>query len=264
MVTNGLLLPKWTDFFIKNEISIGISHDGPGQKYRGFNFLESTDHNEAIKALYDAGLFRKFKTVSHNKNYSTKDIIDYFNQYSEKIDRRVGCDVLLISPNSLSENSFIFKSEEDKQNLYNDTVWTTIDIIKNLEKNSSYLQRYYQVSDIFKVIRMMDRVFNNKSSIHIARCDGASAIAYTSDGKKIPCHCFSEKAVINQSIELDASYVYKKCSKCEFAYVCGGGCAALTNKELDLYCEYAYIKHKAINDTIISIKDNNDLRMIND
>lgn len=264
VVTNGLLLPKWTDFFINNKISIGISHDGPGQKYRGFNFLESAEHNEAIKALFDAGLFRKFKTVLHNKNCSTKNIIDYFSQYSEKIDRKIGCDVLLISPNSLSENSFIFKSDEDKQNLYNDTVWTTVDIIKNLKKDPAYLRRYYQVSDIFKVIRMMDKIFNNVPSTCIARCDGASAIAYTSDGKRIPCHCFSEKAVINQDVEIDASYVYKKCSKCEFAYVCGGGCAANTNKELDLYCEYAYIKHKAIDDTITLIKNNNDLRITDD
>lgn len=113
---NGLI------FFIDNTISIGISHDGPGQRYRGYNFLENPEHNEAIKRLYDAGLFRKFKTVLHNKNYSTKNIIEFFSNYSDKIGRKVGCDVLLISPNSLSENTYIFKSEEDKQNLYNDTV----------------------------------------------------------------------------------------------------------------------------------------------
>ena len=260
VVTNGLLLPKWTDFFIDNNISIGISHDGPGQKYRGYNFLENPDHNESIKRLYDAGLFRKFKTVLHNKNYSTKNIIEFFSQYSDKIDRKVGCDVLLISPNSLSENTFIFKSEEDKQNLYNDTVWATVDIIKNLENNSSYLKRYYQLSDIFKVVRVMDKVFNNVPSNRIAVCDGTSSIAYTSDGKKIPCHCFSEKIVVNKDVKLDLSYVFKKCSKCEFAYTCGGGCAANTNQELDLYCGYSYVKYKAINDTIMSITENNNFK----
>ena len=259
--TNGTLLNDWwADFIISHNVHINLSHDGPGQKYRGYNFLENPDHNESIKRLYDAGLFRKFKTVLHNKNYSTKNIIEFFSQYSDKIDRKVGCDVLLISPNSLSENTFIFKSEEDKQNLYNDTVWATVDIIKNLENNSSYLKRYYQLSDIFKVVRVMDKVFNNVPSNRIAVCDGTSSIAYTSDGKKIPCHCFSEKIVVNKDVKLDLSYVFKKCSKCEFAYTCGGGCAANTNQELDLYCGYSYIKYKAINDTIMSIKENNNFK----
>ena len=66
--------------------------------------------------------------------------------------------------------------------------------------------------------------------------------------------------MVNKDVKLDLSYVFKKCSKCEFAYTCGGGCAANTNQELDLYCGYSYVKYKAINDTIMSIKENNNFK----
>lgn len=256
MVTNGLLLPQWTDFFIENEISLAISHDGPGQKYRGEDFLKKKEHNDAIKRLYDHKLFCKFKVVHHSKNWSTEAIINYFSKYSDLIERKVGCDIMLIYPNSLSGNSFLFKTEEDKQNLFNDTVWSVTNIVKNI-KNRSYLSRYYQEFEVMRIIKLLNKFYFNAPTAHIPVCCGLDCVAFTSDGKKIPCHCFSEKSVIVQDIETDFSYIKENCYKCKYGYLCGGGCVAKTKEEFDLFCDYSRVYYSAIEQTILAIKDKN-------
>lgn len=262
VMTNGLLLPEWTDFIIKNKIHIGISHDGPGQKYRGYNFLESSKHNDAIKALYDAGLFRKFKSVLHCKNYSIENIINYFLEYSDKIGRKVGNDQLIISPNK-GKNSLIFRTSQDMANLVKSAEWSTINIIKHL-KEPSYLDRFYQAVNVYQVLNILEQVIGKFHNKKPAICSGLDSISFSANGKRIPCHCFSERVLVEDDIRVDHSYMFKKCGSCKFISVCGGGCSAQTNEELDLYCTYAYCYYNTIFNTIETLNKEFNLEKIYD
>lgn len=80
MVTNGSLLnEEIADFLMEHQIGISISHDGPGQHYRGPDPLEDIVARNAINRLYNAGMVM-FNPTLHVKNYSKKQILDFFKE----------------------------------------------------------------------------------------------------------------------------------------------------------------------------------------
>ena len=83
--TNGFLLSDWwADYFRDHKVHIIVSHDGPGQKYRGFDFLSSDSHIKAIKKIYDNGNLSGVNSVIHCDNCSFFDIVDFFENIEKK------------------------------------------------------------------------------------------------------------------------------------------------------------------------------------
>ena len=260
LVTNGLLLPEWTQYLIDNRIFIGISHDGPGQKYRGFDFLNSENHIESIKRLYDAGLFHTFKVVLHAKNYSIKDIHKYFEQVSIKLNRKIAIDTLIIMANN--DSKLLFKTDKDFENLKESVEWMIHDIIENIN-NTEYIQQFYSRTNLTPVFNAIINLYNGTNPNIISVCSGTKGYSFTSDGKKIPCHCFSERSsLIKEDLSIDIKERLKSCMNCEVNYLCGGGCLALTGESIEITCKTRYAYFKAIIDTLLplvnKIKDNSE------
>jgi organic radical activating enzyme len=83
--TNGTLINDWwADFFKDHKVYIKLSHDGPGQKYRGIDYLKSESHIRAIKKIYDNGNLSGLSTTIHKYNCSFNDIINYFAEFENR------------------------------------------------------------------------------------------------------------------------------------------------------------------------------------
>ena len=248
LVTNGLLLPEWAQYLIDNRIFIGISHDGPGQKYRGFDFLNSEKHIDSIKRLYDAGLFHTFKVVLHAKNYSIKDIHEYFKRVSDKLSRKLAIDTLIIMANK--ESRLLFKTDEDFENLKKSIEWMIQDIIKNIN-DTEYIKQFYSRTNLVPVFNAMINLYNGTNPDIISVCAGSKGYSFTSDGKRLPCHCFSERAsLIEKDVSVNLEERLKSCMGCEVNYLCGGGCLALAGEAIEITCKTRYTYFKAIVDTL--------------
>lgn len=82
IITNGSLLDDEKIQFINDyDINIGISHDGPQQKFRGPDPLKDEKIFASIKSLFDSRPGKvTFNSVIHSKNYDFNVIYDWFNE----------------------------------------------------------------------------------------------------------------------------------------------------------------------------------------
>lgn len=82
IITNGSLLDdEKVEFIDKYDIMIGISHDGPQQKFRGPDPLRNEKTYNAIKKLRELRPYKvSFNIVLHSKNYDFDEIYNWFNE----------------------------------------------------------------------------------------------------------------------------------------------------------------------------------------
>ena len=79
IITNGSLLDNWwAEFFKEHSVYINVSHDGPGQSYRGFDFLSSEKHISALQKIQEFDRLNDFNTVIHKYNCSFTSLYKYF------------------------------------------------------------------------------------------------------------------------------------------------------------------------------------------
>lgn len=84
--TNGTLLNDWwADFIISHNVHINLSHDGPGQKYRGVDYFKLDTQKKAIKKISENGHLISVTTVIHKYNCSFFDIVNYFNNAEKEL-----------------------------------------------------------------------------------------------------------------------------------------------------------------------------------
>ena len=108
--TNGTLLDDWwADFIISHNVYINLSHDGPGQRYRGVDFFNSDKHVKAIKTIVKAEHLNDIATVIHKYNCSFNDIKDFFEKArNEKGIIPKNYEFLLVAPNLNNEIIYDF------------------------------------------------------------------------------------------------------------------------------------------------------------
>lgn len=256
LVSNGLLLPEWVDFLVDNKIDIALSHDGPGQKYRGFDFLESEKHVKALLKMYNANLFKTFKLVIHNKNHSYKDINEYFDRFNAKYNIDAHVEGLLIQSNDAQ--AYIFKPE-DYSSFKDDIIWMVRDIITNIN-NDHHIRAHYSREQVYSVINAIN-LAKSKPARLPGVCMGTKGFAFTSDGKKVPCHCFVEMDGSIQDFQFNEAEYFKSCIGCKVAPLCNGGCVAKTLKNKKDTCTFSYFYYSVILDTVNAmlneLKDSN-------
>lgn len=90
IVSNGSLLNKdWLDFFKDHNVTVSLSHDGPAQKYRGFDYLADNKYRALVKKLFDNKCARGFNLVIHKYNYLFSEISKYFSDLEKSLDIEV-------------------------------------------------------------------------------------------------------------------------------------------------------------------------------
>lgn len=226
--TNGSLLDDWwVDFFIDHKVHTNISHDGPGQKYRGFDFLESEKHIKVIQRLQKLGNLNDFSTVIHKYNCSFSNIYNFFINAQNKTG---------IIPKNYN---FIFVQPDLKVDIPYNFSYMDKDLINYIYDNLRFLLKNSLETNQNTVYSGMHKDLLNyfKKIIYkeILTCAGNS-FRIDSSGQKI---CF--KSYFNkQKDSLIRKDHIERCLSC---------------KERRL-CPFSYCEAMQLNDTVCSkIKD---------
>ena len=93
MVTNGsLLTDEIVDWLYDMGFSVGLSHDGPGQKFRGPDPLDDPEKRRVILRMADKFLpYRmSFNAMLHAKQFRRKPVQEYFDAFLEGRDYVIG------------------------------------------------------------------------------------------------------------------------------------------------------------------------------
>jgi radical SAM protein with 4Fe4S-binding SPASM domain len=243
MVVNGSLLNDyWTKFLIDNKIFIGISHDGPGQKYRsqGVDFLEQDEIKNNIIQLRKARLFSTFNTIFHRLNPSIEEIHKYYAKKEEEYKIELGVAPRLVRYiNELSE-PFMFKKED----------------FPALDKAAEYIVNFYMRALLDNDVRIINKylggplkhaityTIENLSGVPFVwqkdspYCGTLTQLKVTTNGDKVFCNGVTETGDIERAKRLLTTYKsWDNCEKCDANYVCRGLCSANSYEQLQKNCD---------------------------
>lgn len=249
MVVNGSLLNNfWTQFVIDNKIILGISHDGPGQKYRGPDFLEQEEIKNNIVQLRKEHLFFSFNTIFHRLSPSIKDIHEYFFRKEDELGVELGVAPRLIRyTNNLSE-PYIFTSDD----------------FHYLDENAKYIVNFYMRAllnnDVTSVNKLLGGPLKHILTFTIENlagvpftwiknspyCGTLNTFKITTNGDRVFCNGITETGDIERAKQLITTYKsWENCETCDANYVCRGLCSALTYDQLRKNCDmhkFFYLK----------------------
>ena len=249
IVTNGSLLTDyWTQFIIDNNIIVGISHDGPGQKYRGFDCLEHTETKNNIIQLRKNKRFFAFNTIIHKLSPSIQETHEYYYRKEDELGVELGTAPRLIRyVNELSE-PFMFRSAD----------------FYHLDKNAEYVTNFFMRALLNNDVKSVNKylgdplkhaitsIIENLSGIPFTwvkdtpYCGTLDVLKITTNGDKVFCNGITETGDIEKAKKMLSTYKsFSKCETCDTNYVCKGLCSALPEHALMQNCEmYQYFYTK--------------------
>lgn len=244
MLINGSLLnDKWTQFIIDNRLSIGISHDGPGQKYRGVDFLENPEISKNIVELRKLDLFRSFNCVYHKLNCSTPDIINYFMQKEDELKIELGCNPRLIHYVNEASSPFIFKPE-DYPAMDRDIEWVVSMYMKSLlNDDPTFFRKYLSIfKDIISdAISVLTADAIEKEKFYIKDVPSCGCLSYphvTITGDLVFCNSVVESEEMDRAKDMLKNFKsYPKCATCEVKAMCRGLCSAFRYEQIEKNCD---------------------------
>ena len=249
MVSNGLLITNdIADFIKNNNISIGISIDGPKKitdKNRIFKNTDSGVYDNLIEKI----MFLKKKGVDFGLSITIAP--SFLDSQEEFIEWLKKVDVKNISYNLLH---FTYKNEEWKE-YYKKAV-------KFLYKSNNELFKLGFNED--RINRKYNSFYNKQFKFSDCGAVGANQITICTDGSLEICHGYwnnKEHKLPNINVLHDLDELFdnnyynewktylpmfnKKCLNCPYIYICGGGCAMQSRdvfgneKEIDrAFCIY--------------------------
>lgn len=216
--TNGTLLDDWwADFFKDHKVCIKLSHDGPGQKYRGFNYLESDSHVKAIKKIYENGNLCGVNTTIHKYNCSFTDIITYFKNFENKTGVELNTQSRCLVGLNLA-HKIIYDFDYTNNDLFQYIIDTYTFLFKSLlNKDLSYVMKYFPPDTIMdtlpifmKILGMPVLTSNDcfKKSITI---DGNPYCVYGAYSKDLPEICYTNHSSIKTPSKCLACTIYDTC-----------------------------------------------------
>jgi radical SAM protein with 4Fe4S-binding SPASM domain len=248
MVNGSLLTDEWTKFIIDNHIIIGISHDGPGQKYRGEDFLEKDEIKNNIVLLRKEQLFHTFNTIFHRLSPSIQNIHEYYFRKEDELGVKLGVAPRLIRYTNQVSEPYMFKEKD----------------FYLLDENAEYIVNFYMRcllnKDVLSVNRLLGYVLKNIITYSIENLAGNQFIWHkdqpycgtlnqtkvTIDGTLVFCNGVTETGDLERAKKLLTTYKsWDNCENCEANYVCKGLCSALTYDQLKKNCDmhkFFYLK----------------------
>lgn len=239
IITNGALLTEEIlDWVIDNNVSVVISHDGPGQYLRGPDPIENEEILKIWKLFIEARSQDgnlSFNAVITPENNDIKKIIEWF------IDR-LGNEVLVNFEGivNIDDNDHISKFSEDQYNQMKKSIYDII-VNGNLQSVPVISERF---RDFYTSLLMnidsnylgqkcgMDRpdslavdLFGNVMTCHNVGAIGKHKIGHISDLKQV---------------KLNTGYHWsyrEKCKDCLVLHICKGSCMYLTGDDFEETCQ---------------------------
>lgn len=252
IITNGSLLSdevcKW---ILQNDISIAISHDGPGQHVRGPDPFEDEDIKNNVLFLYSVlrpkGMM-SFNSMLNKSNVSRKEIYDWFVDFTGDPNVPLG-EGGLIDPYDEGGYSSSLEALEEHFNFRK----TAFNDIYSTQGRVGFM------SIVGKVDGQIDRILNAKSSEDMGqKCgmDLPDVLAIDLKGNVITCQNTSivQKAPNGEkhlsgniedmsSVKIKTSTHWKDrpdCSKCPVLSLCGGSCMYLQGDYWTRACDNSF------------------------
>jgi len=229
MVTNGTLInEKIADFIKENNISVGVSIDGPREINNQNRVYKNSNIGSYEKVLEKIRLLQS-KNVDFGLSITlSKEILEHQENYFEWLRE--------LNVKSISYNLLHFTEKDPCWRKYYS------DATKFIYKSNDIL--YNDNFDEDRIKRKYDAFYNRKFKFADCAAIGGNQVAILPNGDVEICHGLWNRkeshilniANINSFDEIKKTSEYdfwknnltinkEKCLKCPAIYICGGGCA---------------------------------------
>jgi uncharacterized protein len=231
VITNGTLLTvELAKFFVDNNFSCVLSHDGTHQDIRGIDPLKNKKVIEAIAYIRKHTPERfSVNTVLTYDNLDTGKRLDFFNNSLGDIDN------LNHSGEGLVYNSnFILKNEKDLDDLHNKVYFDLL--------NGDGLRYGNYVSTIKNFMNIINKSLHLSKITTKCGIENKNYYKVVSSGKQLTCHNF------DYNFDILGLHDRDKCKDCLVASLCKGGCPAIPNNStmFEENCKTSYAFYSAI------------------
>lgn len=259
MITNGSLLTlEKVDWIEKMHFGIAISHDGPGQHFRGPDPFDDPIAGAAILDLYQR--LRPFCRISfssmlHVGNYSRKAIVDFFVE-------KTGDPFVPIS-----EGGFISPYDNQGMDLTPHRLVSLFTIRKALYEEivcfPELAANYWLIrEDVQRMIRGLAYRYPLNGTAQICGKDREDTATIDMEGNVLTCQIVNRDTVATNgnshkighitdvdSVALNTSLSWhhrEGCKGCPVLRMCGGRCMFLDGAEFAAACEASYTEKVAV------------------
>lgn len=264
VITNGSLLDlekiMWLD---KNNFTVSISHDGPGQSVRGPDPLADSTSRMAIVALYKLLAPKQkisFNSMMTSKNTSREAISKYFEEF---IARELGAEYLNYL--TIGEGTFVDAYDEggmanslldpDDQIKYRYKTYNEIRDLKTKRfasldmKIKRFLRDVHSQKPLVTVTQKcgMDRGDKIAVDLHgrVLTCQNVSAVSKNPAG--IPHHIGHVSDLANVDVATATIWSDREeCPNCPVIHLCHGSCMFLTGPLWEASCDNAFSDNIAL------------------
>ena len=252
IITNGsILTEEIIDWIEKLDISVGISHDGPGQFVRGPDPLDDPKQKEIILSLFKRRPNKtSFNSVLNKHNIDREKIQNFFKELLETDQFAIG------------EGGFIDAYDEGGI----ETSLTTHEDHIALRKLTAHQLRENRISNFIAVNKRMkewyDSILSQRSAEclgqkcgmdrqdtisvdlrgNILTCQNVSAVSTAPNGRS---HLIGHVSNINKARLTTATHwsFREECTKCPVLQACKGSCMFLQKDLFKKSCDNAYSDH---------------------
>lgn len=254
ITTNGSLLTRdKVDWILDNKVIITLSHDGPQQKYRNQDPFNDPVIKQNIYDLYHEAKKRDnqifFNSVIHNKNYSRKEIRDFFIDFTG--DRNVKfCEGGVLDTFDEGSYELSFVSLSDKfsfrrtslqelmtENLNNFTRLQAIDSFISSIVNSRDIKECPQKCGMEREDKMAVDLLGN-----VLTCQDVTIDSIGPNGESHLAGSLDSLSEVKITTSTHWS-LRKNCSSCPVIHICQGSCMFLDGDLFEASCENSYNEH---------------------
>lgn len=259
IVTNGSLLnQEINDWLVENQFDVGISHDGPGQSFRGTDPLDS---NPFILDLFDRlqqhGKI-SLNAMMHKNSFDRDKTLEWFKTITNSESVPIGEGGFI---DAYDEDGFSLLVEEKDHFYVRSKLYT--DLCKNILQNYTNLNQKF-----LKFVFSISYGITSDTLSQKCGMDLPGSIAVDLNGNLLTCQNVSAKSTTEsgashkigtlddiENAKLNTAHHWstrKLCNDCPVLQLCQGSCMFLTGDKYSKSCDTSYDDNIAMLSYIIT------------